>query len=66
MLPNAVQARWIVALAEVDGREREMTFLTNQLEWSAMTVVELYRCRWEIELLFRQVKQRLKLCDVMS
>ena len=66
MLTNGVQARRIVALVEVDGKEREMTFMTNQLEWSADTVVELYRCRWEIELFFKQMKQTLKLCDVMS
>jgi len=66
MLPKGVQARLIVALVEVDGVEREMTFLTNQLEWSADTVVELYRCRWEIELFFKQMKQTLKLCDLMS
>lgn len=34
-LNNGVQARRIVALVEVDGQEREMTFLTNHLQWSA-------------------------------
>ena len=66
MLPGGVQARRIVALVEVNGQAREMTFLTNQLEWSAATVVELYRCRWEIEVFFKQMKQTLKLCDLMS
>jgi hypothetical protein len=36
--------RRIVALVEVDGHEREMTFLTNNTEWSAQSVVDLYRC----------------------
>ena len=66
MLRDGVLARRIVARVEVDGQEREMTFLTNQQEWSADTVVELYRCRWEIELFFKQMKQTLKLCDLMS
>ena len=66
MLTNELQARRIVALVEVDGQEREMTFLTNQLEWSAQTIVELYKCRWEIEVFFKQMKQTLKLCDLMS
>ena len=66
MLTNGVEARRIVALVEVDGQEREMTFVTNQLEWSAATIVELYRCRWEIEVFFKQMKQTLKLCDLMS
>jgi hypothetical protein len=66
MLTNGVAARRIAALVEVDGQEREMTFLTNQLDWSATTVVELYRCRWEIEVFFKQMKQTLKLCDLHS
>ena len=66
MLSNGVQARRITARVEVDGREREMIFLTNQLEWSAETIVALYQARWEIELFFKQMKQTLKLCDLMS
>ena len=66
MLSNGVQARRITALVEVDDKEREMIFLTNQLEWSAETIVALYQARWEIELFFKQMKQTLKLWDLMS
>lgn len=65
-LRTGLCARRIVARVEVDGQEREMTFLTNNLNWSASTVVELYRCRWEIEVFFKQMKQTLKLCDLCS
>jgi IS4 transposase len=51
--------RRIVALVEVDGREVEMVFLSNNLEWSAESIVELYRCRWQIEVFFKQIKQTL-------
>ncbi|MBI4024448.1 MAG: IS4 family transposase [Verrucomicrobia bacterium] len=37
--------RRVVALVEIDGEERPMTFLTNNLEWSPWTVAELYPCR---------------------
>ena len=37
--------RRVVALVEIDGEEREMTFLTNNLEWSPRSVADLYRCR---------------------
>jgi hypothetical protein len=52
--------RRVVALVEVDGAEREMVFLTNQLFWSPNTVADLYRCRWEIEVFFKQIKQTLR------
>ena len=58
--------RRIVALVEVDGKEREMTFLTNQYLWSPQTVVDLYRSRWEIEVFFKQLKQTLQLADFLG
>src|SRR5713101_4701929 len=61
-----VAPRRIVALVEVDGREMEMVFLTNNLEWSAASIVELYRCRWQIEVFFKQIKQTLQLADFLG
>jgi hypothetical protein len=58
--------RRVVALVEVDGKEREMTFLTNNLDWSAQSVVDLYRCRWEIEVFFKQLKQTLQVADFLG
>jgi len=58
--------RRIVAWVEVDGQERLMTFLTNQLTWSPENVVELYRCRWQIEVFFKQIKRTLQLADFLG
>jgi hypothetical protein len=58
--------RRVVALVEVDGQEREMTFLTNNLEWSPRSVADLYRCRWQIEVFFKQIKQTLQLADFLG
>ena len=58
--------RRIVALVEVDGQEVEMVFLSNNLEWSAASIVELYRCRWQIEVFFKQIKQTLQLADFLG
>jgi Transposase DDE domain/Domain of unknown function (DUF4372) len=58
--------RRVVALVEVDGKEVEMTFLTNNLDWSAQTIADLYRCRWEIEVFFKQIKQTLQLSDFLG
>ncbi len=67
--PNRATARVmrrVVALVEVDGEEREMTFLTNNLEWSPRSVADLYRCRWQIEVFFKQIKQTLQLADFLG
>jgi IS4 transposase len=66
MLNKGVQARRVVAIAEVDGEERAMIFLTNHLEWSARTIADLYRCRWQIEIFFKQLKQTLQLADFLG
>lgn len=57
--PNRL--RRVVARVEVDGELREMVFLTNNLEWSAQTIADLYRCRWSIEVFFKELKQTLQL-----
>jgi hypothetical protein len=58
--------RRIVALVEVEGKEVPMVFLSNNLEWSAASIVELYRCRWQIEVFFKQIKQTLQLADFLG
>jgi hypothetical protein len=58
--------RRVVALVEIDGQEREMTFLTNNLAWSPRSVADLYRCRWQIEVFFKQIKQTLQLADFLG
>jgi hypothetical protein len=58
--------RRVVALVEIDGEEREMTFLTNNLAWSPRSVADLYRCRWQIEVFFKQIKQTLQLADFLG
>ena len=58
--------RRVVALVEVNGKDEVLTFLTNQLTWSAWTVAELYRCRWDIEVFFKEIKQTLQLADFLG
>jgi hypothetical protein len=58
--------RRVIALVEVDGQEREMTFITNNLAWAPSSVAELYRCRWQIECFFKQIKQTLQLADFLG
>jgi len=58
--------RRVVALVEVEGQQREMVFLTNNLNWSPRSVADLYRCRWEVEVFFKQIKQTLQLADFLG
>jgi hypothetical protein len=58
--------RRVEALVEVDGEQRVMVFLTNNFTWAASSVAELYRCRWQIEVFFKQVKGTLQLTDFLG
>ena len=44
-----------------EENQAELTFLTNNLSWTASTVAELYKARWDIEIFFKQIKQHLKI-----
>lgn len=55
--------RRVVAMVEVRGKMRQMAFLTNNFEWSPVSISDLYRCRWQVELFFREIKQTLQIAD---
>ena len=58
--------RRVVMLVEINGKEVEMTFITNNTEWAASSVGGLYQARWGIEVFFKQIKQTLKICDFLG
>jgi hypothetical protein len=58
--------RLVEALVEVKGRDTVMTFITNNLAWSAGSITELYKARWGIEVFFKQIKQTLQLGDFLG
>lgn len=58
--------RRVKAVIEVDGKDLEMVFITDNLEWSATSVTELYRARWDIEVFFKEIKQTLQLADFLG
>jgi putative transposase len=43
-----------------------LTLITNDLERSAVEIATLYKTRWQIELLFRWIKQHLKLAKFIG
>ena len=38
-----------------------LVFLTNNFTLPALTIAELYRCRWQVELFFKWIKQHLRI-----
>ena len=40
---------------------RMLTFLTNDFSHPALTITRLYKCRWQIELFFKWIKQHLRI-----
>lgn len=43
-----------------EAKQRELVFLTNHLDLEATTVAAVYKERWQIELLFKALKQNLR------
>jgi hypothetical protein len=58
--------RLIVADVLRDGRMVRMEFITDNFDFAASTICELYKARWDIELFFKQLKQTLKLSDFLG
>jgi len=40
---------------------KRLVFLTNNFALPAVTIADLYRCRWQVELFFKWVKQHLRI-----
>lgn len=39
--------------------KQQIELITNQMSWTANTISELYKARWEVEIFFREIKQLL-------
>ena len=42
-------------------KDNRINLLTNHMTLPAMTIAELYRCRWQVELFFKWIKQHLRI-----
>jgi len=42
-------------------KDKRINLLTNQMSLPALTIAELYRCRWQVELFFKWIKQHLRI-----
>lgn len=55
--PNALRR---IGFIDPETRKR-LVFLTNNFDLSAHTIQQLYKCRWQVELFFKWIKQYLKI-----
>jgi IS4 transposase len=44
-----------------EDENKVIEIITNNLEWSARTIADLYKKRWDIELFFKAMKQNLQI-----
>jgi len=42
-------------------KNKRLFFLTNNFTLPALTITELYRCRWHVEIFFKWIKQHLRI-----
>jgi hypothetical protein len=42
-------------------RNKRLVFLTNNFILPALTIAQLYKCRWKVELFFKWIKQHLRI-----
>jgi hypothetical protein len=43
------------------SRDKRLIFLTNNFVLPALTITQLFRCRWHIEIFFKWIKQHLRI-----
>lgn len=58
--------RRVTVRVKMDSKLCEITFLTNNFEWTARSVSELYKGRWNIEVFFKEFKQTCQLNDFIG
>lgn len=64
MQKQKVEARLIRFYDSI--HKRELEFITNDLNLQAWEVAEIYKQRWQIELLFKRLKQNIKITSFLG
>ena len=64
LLKDGLEARMVVF--KDYGSGKVLRFVSNLFDYDEMTIVQLYKYRWNIEVLFKQLKQNFELCYFFS
>ena len=64
LLNGTLQARLIVFKDYLS--DKVLRFVSNMFDYQQMTITQLYRYRWNIEVLFKQLKQNFELSYFFS
>ena len=49
-----------VSYFDIETKKR-LKFLTNNFTLPALTITQIYKCRWQVELFFKWIKQHLRI-----
>ena len=58
--------RLVTAYVDINGVQKKLTFITNNMSWAPSSICDLYQCRWGVEVFFKQIKQTLQLGDFLG
>lgn len=64
LLKDGLEARLIVYKDYASGKT--LSFVSNMFNHQITTIIQLYKYRWNIEVLFKQLKQNFELCYFFS
>jgi transposase len=51
---------WRVSYLDIE-HQRRLKFLTNNFQLPARMIAQIYKCRWQVELFFKWIKQHLRI-----
>ena len=58
--PPAQQVARRVSYVDTETN-KYLVFLTNNFDLAALTITQIYKCRWQVELFFKWIKQHLRI-----
>ncbi|MEO0686221.1 MAG: IS4 family transposase, partial [Cyanobacteria bacterium J06649_11] len=64
LLKDGLEARLIVYKDYASGKT--LSFVSNMFDHQVTTIIQLYKYRWNIEILFKKLKQNFELCYFFS